>query len=108
MASPSLFERARNYVAKMPAAVSGQGGHDVTIHVACILMQGFDLPRGEARQILDEFNARCEPPWSDRELEHKLNQADKMPGLQTRDGLMARGSMGKESERDDGRNHRGN
>ncbi len=102
MPSPTLYERVRNYVAKMPAAVSGQGGHDSTIHVACVLMQGFDLPRAEARQILDEYNARCAPPWSDRELEHKLNQADKMPGLQTRDGMMPRGCMAEGSNESNG------
>ena len=93
MPSPSLFERASKYVAKMPAAVSGSGGHNVTFHVACVLLQGFDLPRGDARRVLDEFNARCEPPWSEREIEHKLNQADKMAGLETRDGMLPRGAL---------------
>jgi len=102
MPSATLFERAQKYVAKMPAAVAGSGGHNVTFHVACVLLQGFDLPRGEARQILDEFNARCEPPWSDREIEHKLNQADKMSGLETREGMQPRGCMARETERDDG------
>jgi len=102
MGKLSIQERARKYVAKMPAAVSGAGGHDATFHVACVLLQGFDLPRGEARSVLDEYNARCEPPWSDRELEHKLNQADKMAGLVTRDGTLPRGCMAADSERDDG------
>lgn len=102
MPSVTLFERAQKYVTKMPAAVSGTGGHNVTFHVACVLLQGFDLPRSEARSLLDEFNARCEPPWSDRELEHKLNQADKMSGLETRDGMQTRGCMAREAERDDG------
>lgn len=98
----TLYERAQKYVAKMPAAVSGTGGHNATFHVACVLLQGFDLPRGEARAVLDEFNARCEPPWSERELEHKLNQADGMSGLETRDGMQPRGCLGKDTERDDG------
>ena len=102
MPSPPLAERARHYVAKMSPAVSGSGGHDATFKVACVLLQGFDLPRSDARAILDEFNARCEPPWSDRELEHKLNQADKMSGLETRDGLKPRGCLGQEIARDDG------
>lgn len=102
MPLPSVSERARKYVAKMPAAVSGSGGHNDTFHVACVLLQGFDLQRGEARAILDEYNARCAPPWSDKELEHKLNQADKMAGLETRDGMQPRGCMATEIERHDG------
>lgn len=102
MDAPSVIDRARNYIAKMPAAVSGSGGHNATFHVACVLLQGFDLSMSDAASLLEEFNARCEPPWSERELEHKLRQADKAPGLQTADGLKPRGCMAKEIDRDDG------
>lgn len=97
-----LVERARNYVAKMPAAVSGEGGHNATFHVACVLLQGFDLAMSDAASLLAEYNARCTPPWSERELEHKLRQADKAPGLETREGLQPRGCLAKDCQRDDG------
>jgi RecA-family ATPase len=71
----TLFDRARAYVAKMDAAVSGSGGHDATFQVACALVWGFDLPEHDARALLAEYNARCSPPWSERELEHKLQSA---------------------------------
>ena len=70
-----VFERARRYVERMPPAVSGSGGHAATFAVAQVLTRGFDLDDGDARAILDEYNARCEPPWNDRELEHKLRSA---------------------------------
>lgn len=70
-------ERARRFVAKMDAAVSGSGGHNATFHVACVLMHGFALTQGEALPILQEYNGRCSPPWSDRDLAYKLNSADK-------------------------------
>lgn len=93
MPRPSPFERARLYAARMPAAVSGSGGHRSTFAVAMVLLQGFDLPRHEARAILDEYNQRCDPPWNDRELEHKLNQADKQNGFTTAEGLQPRGCL---------------
>jgi hypothetical protein len=70
------FGRCRNYVAKMPPAISGQGGHKATLAVACEAFR-FGLDRGQATQIMAEFNSRCDPPWSDHELQHKLDDADK-------------------------------
>lgn len=70
-------DRARKYVATMPSAVSGQGGHDATFAVAVAVVKGFDLHGSDARSVLDEYNARCSPPWSDRELDHKLSEAEK-------------------------------
>ena len=69
-----LVERCRKYVAKMPAAVSGQGGHDGTFAVACVCFK-FGLTDGEAAEVLSDFNGRCEPPWSEVELQHKLSSA---------------------------------
>jgi putative DNA primase/helicase len=68
----AVVERARRYVAKMPAAVSGQHGHDATWGVALVLMRGFALPIEAARPIMADYSARCSPPWSAEELEHKL------------------------------------
>lgn len=73
-ASGDAFARCRAYVAKMPGAISGAGGHNLTLHVACECRR-FGLSKSEARQILDEYNLRCEPPWSDREIEHKILSA---------------------------------
>jgi putative DNA primase/helicase len=75
-APASVIERARRYIAKMPPAVSGQNGHTQTFLVAEFLVRGFDLGIDQARPLLHEYNARCLPPWTDAELEHKLRQAD--------------------------------
>ncbi|MCX7428900.1 MAG: AAA family ATPase, partial [Planctomycetia bacterium] len=68
----SVPERARRYVEKMPAAISGQGGHNQTFSVACALVKHFALSPDEAFPIFAEYNARCEPPWTEAELRHKL------------------------------------
>jgi hypothetical protein len=68
--------RARAYVAKRSASVSGQGGHIALWRVALDLVRGFALTVEQARPLIEDFNRRCEPPWSDKELSHKLNDAD--------------------------------
>jgi hypothetical protein len=76
----SIVDRAAAYLQKIPPAVSGESGHDVTFHAACVLVRDFDLSIEDALPILAEWNERCVPPWSDRELLHKLQDADKAPG----------------------------
>jgi replicative DNA helicase len=76
----AVVERAAKYVEKMPSAVSGEHGHVRTYHVACVLVKGFELSSDQAMSILKEFNARCDPPWSDYELQHKLDDAQKASG----------------------------
>jgi len=78
--SAKVVERARRHVAMIPPAVSGQGGHDATFHVACALVLGFDLSVEDAFPVLGEWNTACQPPWSERELIHKLQDAAKQPG----------------------------
>jgi hypothetical protein len=74
-ASDGMFERARAYVAKMPPAIAGQGGHDATWSVARKCAQDFGLSGDQTLDILREFNTRCDPPWSDHELAHKAKDA---------------------------------
>ena len=68
-------ERAKRYLAKLPAAVSGQGGHDKTWQAAIHVVRGFALPQGVALELLREYNARCVPPWSERAIAHKCADA---------------------------------
>lgn len=75
-----VMERARKYISMMPGAVSGQGGHNATFRVACVLVLGFALSESEAMTLLREWNAGCQPPWSERELEHKIRSASQQPG----------------------------
>ncbi len=71
-------KRASAYLARMTPAVSGQGGHQATWRAAIALVRGFDLPAAVALDLLtSEFNPRCRPPWSQRELEHKVEGAER-------------------------------
>jgi len=84
----TIPDRARKYVEKMEAAVSGSGGHNATFHVACVLVHGFGLSQAEAMPILSDYNLRCTPPWSERELLYKLNSADRAVHEQPRGHLL--------------------
>src|SRR5262249_48066778 len=55
--------------------VQGQNGSKPTYRAACVLVQGFGLAIEQALPLLQEYSARCVPPWSDRELMHKLEDA---------------------------------
>lgn len=74
------IESARKYLAQLPPAISGHGGHNATFHAACVLVLGFNLGEQEALDLLRGYNARCEPPWSEKELLHKVQDAAKQPG----------------------------
>lgn len=78
--SDAVLDRARKYIAKIPGAVSGQNGHNATFHVACVLIHGFNLNEQDAMAALSEWNAGCQPPWSEKELNHKIQSACKTPG----------------------------
>lgn len=70
-------ERARRYLARLPSAVSGSGGHNATLAAACRLVE-FGLPEQDAFAVLSEWNqTHCLPPWNESELRHKLADAFK-------------------------------
>lgn len=55
------------------ASISGSGGHDTTFKVCCLLVHGFDLGDADLFAVLEAYNgAKCNPPWSAPELNHKL------------------------------------
>ena len=68
--------RATRYVDRIPGAVSGDHGHDATYHVACVLVEGFDLSVADATPIMRRWNATCDPQWSEDDLLYKLHSAD--------------------------------
>jgi putative DNA primase/helicase len=70
-----IVERARRYVGKMPAAIEGQGGDRATFAVALVLVRGFALDASSAWPILLDYNARCQPEWSEDDLRRKLDFA---------------------------------
>jgi hypothetical protein len=77
------LKAARAYLEKLPGAVSGAGGHGATFRAACEVVR-FGLSDADAMMLLREFNGRCTPAWKDKELEHKLADARRAAGGQSR------------------------
>lgn len=72
-----LSDRIARYVMKIPPAIEGQNGSGVTFYLACQLVNGFGLDESEALHWLKQYNAVCQPEWSDKELLHKVRSAAK-------------------------------
>jgi hypothetical protein len=72
---PRVIERAKRYVASVPPAIAGQHGDVHTFRVCCRLTRGFALDDEQALHVLAEWNARCQPPWSEADLLDKLHRA---------------------------------
>ncbi len=73
--SVDVVTRARRYLAALPPAVAGQHGDLATFQACCRVARGFLLNDEDALCALREWNARCEPPWTERELAQKVRHA---------------------------------
>jgi len=69
------LERARRYLAVLPPAIAGSHGDVHTFRVCCRLVRGFALDDSEALSLLQEWNGRCQPPWTEPELAQKVSRA---------------------------------
>ena len=85
----SVIDRARAWLRNTPGAVSGQGGHPATFAVATALVHGFELSRSDAEMLLNDYNAKCVPPWNAHELAHKINEAFRVPHDKPRGWLLS-------------------
>lgn len=72
--------RALAYLERLPGAVSGQGGHSATYTAAVALVHGFGIgPERALKILLQDYNPRCQPPWTEKELAHKVEDAATKP-----------------------------
>lgn len=73
---PDTILRARDYLkGEAPLAVEGDGGDALTFRVAARL-KDYGLTHELALALmLDLWNDRCSPPWSDEELRQKVENA---------------------------------
>ncbi len=88
MTQLSPYERAARYAAAMPPAIAGQQGHSQTFALAVALAHGFNLSEAETNALMVAYNLKCSPPWSDRELKHKVKDAYNTPHSKPRGWLL--------------------
>jgi hypothetical protein len=70
-----LYRRAEAWMAKRDPAVQGQRGDDHTFVTCANLVRDFGLGESEAWDLLQPWNATCQPPWPPGELRAKLASA---------------------------------
>lgn len=75
LGSIGVVDRARRYLARVEPAVAGRHGDLHTFRVCCRIVRGFALSDDEAACALSDWNARCQPPWTDGDLRIKLARA---------------------------------
>jgi hypothetical protein len=80
------IERARAYLERVEPAIQGQNGSAVTFVAVQHVVLGFMLPEAPALMALADWNARCQPPWTERELKRKIGQALSGAGRTVRPG----------------------
>jgi hypothetical protein len=71
----TLDHRVTAYLQKCDSAVAGEHGHTALFKTAAILTWGFALSPEQAFPYIQEYNARCLPPWNEHDLKRKLEQA---------------------------------
>lgn len=66
---PSAIQWAQTYLSEdAKPAVSGQGGNNRAFYTACSLRDKGLSEETAAQMMIDLYNERCEPPWSDEEI----------------------------------------
>ena len=74
-ATEAIIEHCRHEVARRKPAIEGQGGDKQTFAVSCLIFYHWGLSVSEGRPIFDEYNARCLPPWDEKQLQSKIDCA---------------------------------
>src|SRR5262249_35343459 len=74
---PSALARAEKYLAAVPPAIEGNNGDHHTYITCCKLVRDFGLTETEALDLLQDWNNRCQPPWTERELREKIRNAQR-------------------------------
>jgi hypothetical protein len=78
-AGPSRYLRALAWVRKVPNSVQGQNGSGRTFQACCGLFD-FGLSKEQVWEIAQVYNIEsCKPAWSQPELLHKVEDAEKQP-----------------------------
>jgi hypothetical protein len=90
----AVISWALQYVAEIPGAIASADdakyGLDQTFDVACVLVKGYAMDRTDSLRVMEVYNTRCEPFWTQGELIHKIEDADKEPDDKPRGYLLRR------------------
>jgi hypothetical protein len=79
MPDTNVLERAKKYLSVMDPSIKGDPGNPQLVKAACRVVQGFNLDPTTALEAIAEWNSRCVPPWSDKELRYTILRAKDRP-----------------------------
>jgi putative DNA primase/helicase len=83
----SLDRRVFAYLDKCDRSIEGDDGSGELFGALCSVADKFDLDERGLRRAADYYNStKCEPPWSDKELDHKIRDALKQKGTRRQVG----------------------
>ncbi len=75
------LERAKKHLSEMAPSIEGEKRSDKLLLAAKAMVQGFGLSQETAVQLLQtDYNLNCIPLWTEREIQHKVADADKGNG----------------------------
>lgn len=79
-ATDELLRRAKRYLDSVDPAIQGQNGSGKLFWAVTALLWKFGLDEAVTKRlILERYNRRCEPPWSEKEIDHKISDAKAKP-----------------------------
>ncbi len=77
-----LLRRAASYLDAVDPAIQGQNGSGQLFWAVSALLWKFKLDEATTKRlILERYNPRCMPPWSEKEIDHKISDAKAKPLL---------------------------
>jgi hypothetical protein len=94
----SKVQCAERLVADTPGAISEHKGHDRTFEFA-IKLSKIGLDPTTEFELFSQWNLKCEPPWTDSELQHKLDDAHKTRNLPPPKATMGKRRLAREASR---------
>jgi len=96
------LDRVGNYLAKIEPASEGQNGDLHTFKTLGYIAAGFDLDERQLFNAVQDWNARCNPPWCDRELHAKCANAVRRKGTFPKGiGFLLKSQCAKQDARGD-------
>jgi hypothetical protein len=78
-APPAVLEAAHAWAEQQPVEMQGQHGAGSSMGLLRELWSGWCLSIGQLWEVLRSWNARCQPPWPDDRLAHKINGVIRTP-----------------------------
>ena len=85
----TVADRIIKYILAYPPAISGDSGHNRLLVLAIKLVHGYCLSEAEATEyLLQYYNPRCQPEWTEKEVARKVSEASKMSSIKPRGWLL--------------------